>query len=245
MRGVVDGFSLFGTNAPAIIETCVIVMLSGTFFDMGTATISAFSILNCATTLNGATWLSGLTDSGNVAAGALATIANNKFIDAGTILSGISVDDGQWQFALNDDIPDTKPDALITLSGNATETVITTPGVAVLVEGTWVEEDASQFTTDVDGRVIYIGLKNVPVPIDISFSLLTASGGSKQVTACVAINGTVEPKTVIQTTASASAAGAGITIWQIIAETDDFIELFVSNETDTVNIIAQATFRVN
>ena len=71
-------------------------------------------------------------------------MVNCRASGAGSLLDGITVDDEKWQFDLNDDIADSRPDALMSMQGNATVTTIAVAGTPVKVAGTWVVEADSQ-----------------------------------------------------------------------------------------------------
>ena len=47
--------------------------------------------------------------------------------------------------------------------------------------------------------------------------------------------------TKISTTASSSQAGTVTLIWQHVFQENDFVEVFLANESDTVNLIGQSS----
>ena len=243
-----DGWDFSGNINTIIGGANLITLNAGIMWGLGTTNIENFSLRGQTSAIlaSGTFYVSGLVASGNINSGGLGSIANTRFSGLGTPLQNISVDDARWNFILNDVIPDTRPDALISLSNNTTESVISSTDVPVLVAGTWFESRKSQFTTDANGRITYIGEKFFASPIDISFSALMASGSDAQVTAYLAVNGTVVDETGIQVTSNNTKAGAGTVIWQHGMNNGDFFEMFIENNSTTVNIeIKNAVFRMN
>lgn len=192
----------------------------------------------------GSIGIKGDAGSVNITANFIANVGGVQFQGVTTPLSGITVDDFRWNFQGNGAVPDTMPDSLITLNSNATATVISV-GVPTLVEGAWVEERTSQFTTTAAGRVTYIGERALTGPMLISMTIDPASGTNKSVRAFVALNGTA-----IASSGMAINIGSGdpkqLTIpWQLTLSTNDFLEVFIENETDSVNLtVIDATFMV-
>lgn len=193
-----------------------------------------------------ATALSGLVSSGNLTSGNLASVKGCNFSSFTTPLENIVEDDIRWEFEGNAGVANSINDGLIHVSSNALETTIGTQGVAVKVNGVFTAESVGRFTSDGTGRLTFTGERSVRLPIDATASLLMASGGDKQVSLCIAINGVVVDATCVQETASNNKGGSASTMWQHSFETNDYVELFVSNESNTENIIVtQAVFRVN
>jgi hypothetical protein len=263
----VDGVIRFTTVSPAAIatsgctfsgdfdsflwEVSATTVNGGTLFDLGSATFDSFIADSIILTLGaGTTFLSGLTGSANIAAGGQGTITKVLRSGTGTILNNISVDDALWQFHLNDDIADTRADALSYMQGNATETVISGSSSdgsnAVLVAGTWSEETASQFTTTAAGRLTYDGGKNAKLPITASISIAPVSGNDVNISAYMAINGVVDSNSRRAATASIGDPTSITVPWQLVFGSSDYVELFVENNSNTTNLlVSSAIFRVN
>lgn len=241
------GLTFAGSWASVLWEVSGAGVLGGTFFDLGTATFNSILVDKTLMTLAaGTTFLSGLADSGNILAGGVGTVLLTRIGGTGTPLSGITVDDALWEFFHNDEIADTRPDGLLSMQGNTTETVIATATVPVLVAGTWVVERASQFTGDVNGRLTYNGGKPVTVPITAGVSAEPASGTNKTIGAFIAINGTAVANSRATTRTDAGDPKRITVIWQAVLQPDDYVEVFVSNETDTVNVlVTDAVHRIN
>ena len=86
----------------------------------------------------------------------------------------------------------------------------------------------------------YVGERPARLPIDFVVSMLMASGGDAQASAYIAINGTEVTDSKATTTASSSKAGTVGLIWQYEFQPNDFIEVFLANDSTTVNVIGQS-----
>ncbi|MCK5602022.1 hypothetical protein KAR91_09140 [Candidatus Pacearchaeota archaeon] len=246
---VTDGLLFTGTNGVFIAQNNLVVQnATGTAFDLGTSVFSGFSMSNnFATLAAGATFINGAASSANMATGALGTIINSKNLsNVGIMLSGITVNDARWEFALNEDIPDTRPDGLLSMQGNATDTVIAVAGTPVLVAGTWVVNSTSQMTGTTAGRLTYDGEKDAKLPITSSITAEPASGGAVSISAYIAVDGVVDTDSKRSASAS-SGSPASITIpWQETFANASFVEVFVANDTTTVDVlVSSAIHRVN
>lgn len=243
-----DGFTFVGSAGNAVtINDCTVIQAAGTFLDLASATFLSFDVNNYLMIgAGGTTFISGLTGSGNIRTGGLGRIIRGRNFGAETILNNISVDDALWDFQLNDKIADTRPDGLLSMQSNATNTVITVAGTPVLVAGTWTVERSSQMTGTTGGRLTYNGGKDATLPITTSVSVAPVSGGTINIAAEIAINGTVVPNS--KRTASTSAGNpVSITVpWQAVFSTTDYVEVFVTNEDSTVDLlVSSAIHRVN
>jgi hypothetical protein len=242
-----SGCTITGSWNTWLWEVSATNLTGGSLFNFGAATFDAIVLdLILANLGAGTTLITGAASSANINTGGTAIVTRMLTSGAGTILSGVTVDDALWNFFHNDDIADTRPDGLLSMQSNATATVIAVAGTPVLVAGTWVVERSSQMTGTTAGRLTYDGGKDATLPITGSFTVEPASGGAVNISIEVAIDGSVVPNS--KRTANSSAGNpASITIpWQEIFATATFVEYFVTNETSTVNIlVSSATGRVN
>ena len=240
------GIKFFGTGWDLIsIDRFTTVTTNVAFVgvDLGSAVANSIGLSNIRLFgPSGAIGVTGLSNSGNITSGNLATITGSGFIGGITPITGINpVSDARWESLGNDGIGDSRDDALISMQGNAVETVIGTISVPVKLEGTWVSESNSRFDVTLDGgRMTYTGERSAKLPIDASLSCLLASGGDKQIAAFVAINGVAINNAMIITTSSAAKAGTIKLLWQHDFQPGDYIEMFISNESDTTNIVVQS-----
>lgn len=219
---------------------------AGTLFDLGTATFDGFSFTSSFPSISaGATMLSGLTGSQNINAGGFATVQDVIMLGAGTALSGISPDDVQWQFALNSTIPDTRPDALISFN-TPTATVIDFVNTPKLIAGVWTEELSSQFTVTAGGRATYNGVKDAVLPVSIGTTIEAVSGTNKDITLHLFLNGVIVTNANSPNRVSSGDPKNTSLMWQHNFQPGDFIEAFIENNTDAVNLqVNKASIRTN
>ena len=240
----VTNWSIFSLNKFSMNST------SATFkgVDLGAA---VFRTLECTDLIlnapAGAIGILGLASGANITTGFVATVTNGSFFGGLTPLQTITVSDIRWDFKGNSGISDTLIDALVYVTANVTETVITTINTPVKATAVFTVDLLSRFTSDGAGRLTYIGERSFRAPIDLSTTITAASGGvDKQVSLYIAINGSVVAATKKQATVSGTKAASVTSIWQATLNTGDYIEAFVENNTDTTNIIVgQAVERVN
>ena len=241
------GFIFSGAIQVALIEDLLTTISAGTMFSLGAAVFNALSFDNNFTTLAaGTTFLSGLAGSGNIAVGGLGTLHNSRFFGSGAALSGIADGDIRWQFFINDTIPDTHQDGMVSLSGNLTATTITAALTPVKIAGTWAVEHQSYFTCDTTGRCTYNGVKDTHVDITASFSGAPVSGTNKLIDFYAALNGSHIPKSGALNNLSAGDISRTTVVWRVTLSPGDYIEVFVENESDATDVlVTDAVLRVS
>ena len=236
-----DGITFKGT-IPVFVGNTDLVTInggSGILFDLGTAVFDTFTIdASFVTLAAGSTFLSGLTNSGNISSGNSGSVTNIKTFGSGTPLSGITTDDVRWFFSGNDDISDTQPSALLNFKGNSTATVISTSSSdgsnAVLVAGTWTCTKQSLFTCTAAGRMTSISERPFTASIDVIPTLNTTTADT--VAVYIALNGTPITATGISQLLEAGDRGTIPTMWELVLNKDDFLEVFTENQTDDTDI---------
>ena len=181
----------------------------------------------------------GAAASANIPVGSIGRISNVTVPSGGTPIDTLSTDDIRWSYSGNGQIPDTKQEAFITMSGNVTETVIGVIGTKVLVAGAWVEQEISQFTSTAAGRLTYVGERSVNDPIIISVSSVMVSGTDTDVSYCLYKNGAEVVGSGQPDTIRSGRTGNTAVIWQDTIEQGDYFELYVANLENTINIIVQ------
>ena len=146
-------------------------------------------------------------------------------------------DDVRWFFNDNSPTADTFPDSLISFRGNATETIIGAVNTPVLVAGTWVNQGSSLFSTTAAGRVTSLLERPLKAPVTISAGLISSGGGSIAVTLYLAKGGVVDVASGIDVTISGSLAETLTIPWQVTFAENEYVEVFVENNTNTTNVI--------
>jgi len=250
---ITDGLEFTGTHGAFLSFGNIGVMTNvGALFNLGTATFGSFNVDDSLVSLVGAGsfFLTGSTGSANILVNGLGTILNTREQGPGTLLSNITPDDDRWRFLLNDDIRDSRIDGLLSLQGNATETIISASSSdgsnAVLVAGTWVVEGASQMTGTTAGRLTHTGGKDARLPINATLTVEPASGGSIKINAYICVDGVIQTGSRGSTTTSAGNAQEISLPWQNTYPNNGFTEIFLENTASTVNILASsARFVVN
>jgi hypothetical protein len=236
-----DGLTLVGGNIIVSVSQTFIRSNSPTFVavDLGTSVTPTLEItdLLCVAPA-GAVGISGATDSANIAPNSVASVVSCEFIGGMDALAGITRDDFRFSFQGNSGIPDTNPDALLSLTSNAVETEITTPGVAVLAAGLWVTERSSHFTGTVGGRATHLGERSLAVPIDMVAGIRSVSG-NVDASISIAVNGTVVIEG-IPVSVSSSRPTLASAIWQHDFLLGGYVEMFVTNVDNTNNIIVES-----
>lgn len=249
-----DGLSLTGTNILVDIFQYGQQTAGGAGFigiDLGTSVNTIIAIANhqVISTVAGATGISGLASNGNVPSGSIARVAISAYIGSITPLVGITVDDVRWEFRGNDGIDNTQPDAIVSLTGNATATTISassTDGTnAVKLAGTWVVESNSHFTADTTGKITYDGEKTLASPIDVHVVIEPSTGTNKDLAIYIAKNGTTITMPGMRARIDAANPQTISTSWQDDIDNGDFYEVFAENQTDTTNVLgSNAIFRI-
>lgn len=242
-----NGILFGGTNGVILLESNLGAINAGTFYDLGTATFNGFSITEAFVTLNGSSvFLDGLTGSGNITTGNLASVHNCRFFGTGTPVQTIGVDDLRWAFFLNNNVDDTEKSALSSQVSNATETVIAVAATPVKLAGTFNDEHSPQFTIDSTGKMTYEGLNTVHADITMSFSSAPVSGSNKSINFYAAINGSVITNSRAFNNISAGDPARTTLVWHATISNGDYVEAFVANDTDTINVlVTDAVLRVS
>lgn len=241
-----NGLLFTGAHGVFVSDATLINVNAGVMYDLGTATFDGFTLTNSFPNVSaGATFLSGLTGSGNVNAGGLATMVNITQTGLGDVLVGPTPDDVRWQFALNNTINDTFTDSLSYNTAGVT-VPITTINTPVLIGGTWIDDNSSQFTVDGAGTVTYIGNKVFHTPITAALTTHPVSGSNKDYTCYIAINGVAVQESGRKVRASSTDRQSVTPIWQHQFENGDTVSVMIENNSDTTDFVVEhAVLRLN
>jgi hypothetical protein len=208
------------------------------FFDFGNNVYSSLEFSNIRTAAPaGAFTFSGLVDNGNVAPGQIATISTCEFLGGVTPLENITKDDFRYNFDGNGAaIPDTNPDALVSLVANATPTPVTVNTPTKLV-GIWSVESESHFESDTTGRITYKAEVPITVPVDIVIDMEPVSGTNKDIVVYAAFNGSIILASGRRVRIDSNNPRPIPVVWQQTFNQDDYLEVFVENQTDGVSLL--------
>ena len=243
-----DGIAILGNSMSGLRLTSLAMLSTDTGYiglDVTGATIQTVNVDGVILAGGaGSIGIKGDAASANIVADFIANVSNVQFKGVTTPLSGISVDDFRWNFQGNGEVADTMPDALVSLTANATATTLSV-GVPTLVAGTWSLERSSQYTTTTAGRATYNGERNLVTPIDASVVIDPASGTNKSIRVFIAVNGSVITNSGMSVNISSGDPKEITVPWQVNLSTTDFIEVFIENETDSVDCtVSDATLRL-
>jgi hypothetical protein len=135
---------------------------------------------------------------------------------------------------------------LVSMQGNTTDTVIAVAGTPVLVAGTWTAQEQENFTASTAGRLTYTGAITRTFMIDAVVSADTASGNNKVTALYIAKNGAVIAGSKVAVDLSNNVEKAITSFWTVELSTNQYVELFIANDTDGVDILVrQAILRAH
>jgi hypothetical protein len=127
--------------------------------------------------------------------------------------------------------------ASVSMAGNATATVIASTATPVKVAGTFVVGDVSAgWTAATDGKITHTGQTSRHI-INAIATLDAASGSNHLISLFIAKNGVIV-STKMTDSVSSGLPRAIATFANIVLNQNDYIEMFVRNESTTTNVIA-------
>jgi hypothetical protein len=131
------------------------------------------------------------------------------------------------------------------MQGNAVATAIATQDVPVLIGGTWLSGAAESFSVSAAGRLTYTGINAQVFNIDAAISAIAASG-SPDCSLSIAKNGVVIAATKIGNRLENTHDHNLSTLWNLSLSTNDYIELFIENNSSTVDFtVTRAVLRAS
>lgn len=158
-----------------------------------------------------------------------------SFSGGGTYLSGVDETSLKADFTGCTSITNTTYAAGYSMQDNSTATTISVAGTAVKIAGTTTANTINQKFTHSDNRLTYVGAKTGVWKIDSPVSF--TSGNNKRIGFYIAKNGTVIPTSEMYRTTSGTSAAASLSVQALVQlSTNDYIELWVENETDTTSV---------
>ena len=127
--------------------------------------------------------------------------------------------------------------ATVTMAGNSTATTIASTATPVKAAGTYVVGDVSTgFTATTTGRITHTGATSRHI-VNALATLDASSGNNHKISLFIAKNGTVV-STKMTDTISAGAPRAVATFINLVLDQNDYLEVFVRNESTTDSVIA-------
>jgi hypothetical protein len=127
--------------------------------------------------------------------------------------------------------------ASVSMAGNATATVIASTATPVKVAGTFVVGDVSAgWTAATDGKITHTGQTSRHI-INAIATLDAASGSNHLISLFIAKNGVIV-STKMTDSVSSGLPRAIATFANIVLNQNDYIEMFVRNESTTTSVIA-------
>ncbi len=139
------------------------------------------------------------------------------------------------------------PHAIVTMQGNTTATTISGSASPTLAGGVWTVGDTDNFSGSTGGRLTYTGAETLRLNVDASVTFKRAVGaGTIDVSAALALNGSVFAASSRVTSCSDSVKGSVSMPYSLQMAQNDYIELYVANEDTADNItVTDAIFRVS
>lgn len=174
-----------------------------------------------------------------------ATIPNEDFIlntvnfsGGATYVNGVTSDNIISNWKNCEGITNSASISYMTMNGNATATTIGATGTPVKISGTTTSQSITQKFTNTNNRATYNG--GIVRAFKVTSVISALSGNNNQIGLYIAKNGTVLEETEIYATTSGSGRAESIKVQGILQlATNDYIELFVENNTATNDITVQ------
>ncbi len=245
MSGVDDGFTVGGTITSFLMDTFGVFNIpsggTGLLVESTTVVAVRIRVVLCSFVVNtGATGINFHTSATVPNEGYI--LINNVFSGVGTFLTGVQSSDNKAEFINNTGtgISNSRAIAFYSMSGNATATTIGATNTYVKVAGTTTFDSISErFTNDggTSNRAKYIGSRNRTFSLSAVASLTSGNGNALRM--AIFKNGVL----VGNSEARGSISGTGdplniVTSTIVSVVTNDYLEVFVRNDTATTNITA-------
>jgi hypothetical protein len=162
---------------------------------------------------------------------------NVSFAGAGTYLAGITHTSNKALFFNCSGITNSNAVTQYYMTGSATATTIASTGTFVKIAGTTTEVTSvtQKFSNSTSNRAQYTGA--FPGSFLVTVFASMTSGNNQNLRMRVAVNGTTmaESTSRFQTSGSGAASNIG-TQAMVSLSTNDYVEVFVANDTATTNI---------
>ncbi len=161
-----------------------------------------------------------------------------NFSGGATYISGVQHSDNKALFTNCKGISNSASTGMMTMSGNSTNTTITTIGTPVKIAGTTALDSSvtQRFDMPTDNRLTYTGA--ITRQFRTTAVLTISSGGNnKELGTTFALNGTVITTSKMTVTSDGAGRAENAVIQTVVTlEENDYLELFVQNDDSTNNI---------
>lgn len=158
-----------------------------------------------------------------------------NFAGGGTYLSGITFQDNEALFVNNVGITNSREVSQYYMNGNATATTVSAIGATYKVSGTTTSGTFTSKFTNTDNRATYTG--NVAKIFKTVATLSVESGNNNVIGVYIAKNGTLLTDSEVYITTNAGGRAEACTVQTLTTlDTNDYIEIFVENDTAVTDI---------
>jgi len=130
-----------------------------------------------------------------------------------------------------------EPYAQVSVQGNTGATTISTAGTPVKAAATFVVGIQSGFTGDTTGKIVYNGTSERVAAIHVSATFSPFASNNQEIFIQIAKNGTVEAGSKITRKVDAAESANASTFFNVSLSENDFIELYIGNDTSTDNVV--------
>ncbi len=161
-----------------------------------------------------------------------------NFSGGGTYTSGVTYLDNRVNWSNCKGIINTSTFANYYMNANATPTTIASAGVAYKILGTTTANAINQKFTHTNNRATYTG--EIQRDFQVTAIVTFTTGANKQIGLYVAKNGTTIPDSEMYANSGSAGRADSISVQTVLnLVEDDFIELFIENDTDTTSITVE------
>jgi len=209
------------------------------FLDLGSAVFKSLSInlIELLGTAGTQIFIKGQAGSANLADESFGYVSLVQTIGGMVGLSGIVYGDSGWEFRQVDNIQNSNAQALTTLNATAVTNIVT-QNVPVVINGVFTDQNSDYMTVSAAGRITL----NERRPKDVNVSVVISgkpTSGISTFTFYIAKNGVTIPASGISREIASSDLGVVSLTWMVDMDTNDYIEVFVDNNTGTTDFEAQ------
>jgi hypothetical protein len=159
-----------------------------------------------------------------------------NFSGGGTYLSGVDVTDNKTLFVNCKGVQNSAEISEYFMNGNITQTVVASTSVAYKVLGTTTSSTITQKFTNTNNRATYVG--SITRAFLITATISFESGNNNQIGCYIAKNGSISLDSEVYGTTSGTGRAENVTIQTLVELSEnDYIEIFVENESSITNIL--------